>query len=370
MTHRERILAALGFQCPDGLPCHESPWEQTLAAWREQGMAAGMSPADYFGFDLDFMYLDVSPRFEQRVLERKDGMITYEDRFGYTIRKPEGISSTMEFLHHKTTDPEAWGAVKPRFEFSADSTTPARLDDLMYFGHFAPYPTWAEAKMKCDHIYAKNRYLLFMCYGPWEATWRHRGMENLLMDVASDPDWVREMAQTYQGLVLATLQHCLRLGIKPDGVLTADDLGSTYGPLISPKTWRQVFKPTVVLLGEFLRANKIAFWLHCDGNINQLLDDFIDCGVQVLNPLESKAGMDAVELRQRYGQRLAFFGNIAASKMSGVLPELEAELRRKIPLARQGGYIMHSDHSCPPDVSFERYCWIHKTAKRIFDEAD
>lgn len=366
MTHRERIQAALAFERPDRLPCHETPWEQTLAAWRKQGLPEGVSLEDYFGFDLSFMYLDVSPRFEQQVLQREGGMITYEDRFGYTIRKPEGISSTMEFLSHRTTGPEIWQEIKPRFRFSAGPNEPARLDDAMYFGHFAPYPSWAEAQVKYDQLRAQERYMLFMCYGPWEATWRHRGMERLLMDVVLDPDWVHDMAATYQELVIATLRHCLSLGLKPDGLLVADDLGSTFAPLMSPKTWRQVFRPPVMRLGEFLAEHQIAFWLHCDGRIHQLLDDLVDCGVRVLNPLEVKAGMDALELRQRYGQRLAFFGNIAATTMSGPLSELEAELRRKVPLARDGGYILHSDHSCPPEVSFERYCWLHQFAHKVF----
>jgi hypothetical protein len=64
MTHRERIQAALQFERPDHLPCHTSPWEDTLAAWREQGLPENVSVEDHFDFDLSFMHLDVSPRFE------------------------------------------------------------------------------------------------------------------------------------------------------------------------------------------------------------------------------------------------------------------------------------------------------------------
>ncbi len=103
-----------------------------------------------------------------------------------------------------------------------------------------------------------------------------------------------------------------------------------------------------------------------DGKVTTMIDDLIECGVQVLNPVGVTAGLDAVELRRKYGRRLSFYGNIQASKMSGPLPDLEAELRRKIPLARQGGYIMHSDHSCPPEVRLARYCWLHQFAQSLF----
>jgi len=79
--------------------------------------------------------------------------------------------------------------------------------------------------------------------------------------------------------------------------------------------------------------------------------------------------MDAVESRRRCGSHLALFGNIDAMKMSRPRDALEAELRRRVPLARAGGYIMHSHHSCPPEVSFDQYSWMHKSAQRIFEEA-
>lgn len=370
MDSRERVRTALRFERPDRLPANESPWEQTAAAWYDQGIPRSMSLADFFGFDISMMFLDTSPRFEMRVLGCEAGNITYEDRFGYTITKPDGVSATMHFRHHVTTDQEAWDGIKPRFALRNDPDEPARIDDKMYFGHFDPYPTWDEAVAKHHRIRTANRYLLFMFYGPWEATWRHRGMENLLMDVAADPDWVRDMAEVYQSLVIDVLQRCVELGMKPDGVLAADDLGSAHGPLLSPRMWADIFKPQVVRLGEFVRRHGIDFWMHSDGAVGPLIDDFVDAGVQVLNPLEAKAGMDVVELRERYGRRLAFYGNIDATKMAGPQEKIEAELRRKIPIAREGGYIFHSDHSCPPDVTLGRYRWILETARAIFLEEE
>ncbi len=368
MNHRERVKAALNFERPDALPCHESPWEQTLKAWRAEGLPETVTLEDHFGFDLCFMYLDTSPRFEQKVLKRAGGRIVYEDRFGYTIEKEEGVSSTINFLSHRTESREAWGEVKKRFALCADPTEPARIDDAGYFGHFAPYPTWEEALARYRGLCATGRYMLFMLYGPWEATWRHRGMENLLVDTKMEPDLVRDMADTYQDLVLALLRRCLDADLVPDGIFVADDLGMKTGPLISPQSWRNLFMPAVARLGSFVKERGIDFWLHTDGAVASLIDSFLECGVQVLNPLEVRAGMDAVELRERYGRNLAFFGNIDATGMAGPRDLVEEELRRKIPLAREGGYIMHSDHSCPPDVSLERYSWILDRAREIFHE--
>ncbi|HBO45177.1 MAG TPA: hypothetical protein DD670_14870 [Planctomycetaceae bacterium] len=369
MNHHERINAALAFDPPDRLPCAESFWDGTIDQWRREGMPQ-VDPADYFDLDLCHMWLDASPRFEQEIVERRDGMITFRDRFGYTVRKQDGLSASMEFSDHLTTDREAWARIKPRFALSPDPSEPARIDDASYFAHFNPYPTWDEAAAKHRRLRETNRYVLFGAYGPWEATWRHRGLDKLLMDIALEPDWLREMADAYVDLVIAILGRCLELDMKPDGVFLIEDLGSTRSLLFSPASWRATLGPAFGRLGDFLTRNGIHFWMHSCGAIQPIVDDLVERGLNVLNPLQVAAGMDAVELRARYGKRLAFFGNIDVHKMTGPRDVLHEELRRKVPLARQGGFIFHSDHSVPPTVPFDRYCWMLATARELFDSRE
>jgi len=75
--------------------------------------------------------------------------------------------------------------------------------------------------------------------------------------------------------------------------------------------------------------------------------------------------MDVRKLKPRYGDRLAFWGNIDVRKMSGPASECEAEVRDKITMAKQGGgYLYHSDHSIPPEITFDRYRWIMKLVEK------
>ena len=136
--------------------------------------------------------------------------------------------------------------------------------------------------------------MLFQFYGPWEATWRHRGMEKLLMDIALQPDWVQEMGQTYMGLVIDILEYCLGLGMKPDGICMVEDLGSTRSMLFSPASWKNVFKPVYMKLGRFLDAEEIDFWMHSCGAVGPVIDELLDCGLDVLNPLQANAGLDVI----------------------------------------------------------------------------
>ena len=363
MSSRERVKAAINFEPPDRLPCSESIWCDTLALWRRQGMGEDVRPEDYFDFDLCFMSLDCSPRFEQVVVSRDEPWYTYQDRWGYTATKKLGACSSVHFFDHKTTDENTWRANRHRWSLSQDPAEPARIDAVSYFEHFDAYPSWGEARGKYDRLYGSGRYMLFEVYGPWEATWRHCGYEELLMNTALAPDWVGEMARAHVELVIDVLARCLALGISPDGFYMVDDLADNRGTLFSPAMWRRVFKPAVVRLGEFLAGHGIDFWMHCCGNAEAVFGDLIDCGVKVMNPLQASTGLNVVALREKYGDRLAFFGNISVPKMSGPLDELEQEITSKVSLAKRGGYIFHSDHSIPPDVSLERYEWILKTAR-------
>ncbi|RKX74660.1 MAG: hypothetical protein DRP49_05720 [Spirochaetes bacterium] len=369
-TSRERIKAAVNFEPPDQLPCNESPWPDTLELWHSQGLPLNIEPEEYFGWDICSMSLDCSPRFEQKELERNDPWYTYQDRWGYTATKKIGKASSVHFFDHKTDSREKWDSHKHRWSLSDDPDEPARIDSASYFEHFEPYPSWSEVVKKYDNIYSKGRYMLFNVYGPWEANWRHCGYEELLMNTALDPAWVKEMAEYHINLVIRVVQHGLNLGIKPDGLFLIDDLGETRGMLFSPESWRAIFKPSIAKLGDFLAENKIDYWMHSCGNAEDVFPDLIEAGIRVMNPLQATAGLDVVTLRERYGEKLAFYGNISEVKLAGPQDELEEEIKSKVSIAKNGGYIFHSDHSIPPDVSFERYEWALKTAREYFHQTN
>jgi uroporphyrinogen decarboxylase len=358
---RELVRTAIDHERVPRIPFYDSFWDETLAAWRQQGFPAEVAPEEFFGFDLTFMHLDCSPRFPQKIVASDAKGMTFQDRYGYTAYCAHG-APTLHFRDHPTRSREAWEAIRAQWVF--DPAAPeARLDEKSYFKHFTPYPTWETVKARFQEIQGRGRFLLFGNYGPWEAAWRHRGFESLLMDLALDPDWVADMVATHHRVVMATLRHCLQLGIKPDGYFIVDDLASNKGLLFSPDTWRQVFKPRYAELGQFLRDHGITFFIHCCGNPESLLDDLIDCGIQVVQPLQVSAGMDLARLQARYGRALTFFGGISAQAMAGPREALETELRTKLALFPRGGYIYHSDHSVPSDVPYENYRWLVRYVK-------
>ena len=372
MTHREKVKAAISYLTPYRIPVHEDFWEDTLFEWKKQGLPeyvvqypdhkeGSQSITDYFDFDIARIFLDCSPRFEQRIVDRVGEFYTFEDRYGYTAKKSYGKSGSIHFLDNVTRDRDVWERIKHRWVLSDDPDEPARVDDRIYFEHFDPYPSWAEAKKRFDTLYATDSYILCMNYGPWEGTWRHRGLTNLLMDIALDPEWVVDMAKTHMDLSKKIMKKAISGGIVPNGYFMVEDLGSSNGPLISPQMWRDTLKPLVADLGVFLKANSIDFWMHSCGNAEPLFDDLIECGVKVMNPLQVSAGIDIVELKEKYAGKLAFFGNRGSHLLDGPSTQLELEIKRRLEAFRGGGFVFHSDHSVPPTVSLERYRWILDT---------
>lgn len=363
MNGKTRVAGAIRREPIDRIPRYDSFWEDTLTQWRTQGMDADTDPDDFFDWDIRMMHMDASMRQEQKIIEADDECIVYQDRAGYTVRKMIGKSRALEWIDHVTKDKTTWRGLESGFAFDPSDT--ARVDIKSYFGHMDDYPTWDEAKQQYDRVRETGKYIALTVYGPWEGTWRHRGYTELLMDLATDGAWVREMATAQSELVLACLQHCCDLDMKPDALFLVDDLACTRGLLFSPAMWRDIFQPMYRRLGRFLREKEISFWLHCCGNCEALVGDFVECGLEVLQPLQAQAGMDVRTLKDRFGKHLTFWGNIDVTKMSGPAAVCESEIREKITAAKRGGgYMYHSDHSVPPEVSFDRYRWIMELVDR------
>lgn len=362
MTGRERVSAAVEHRRVDRIPTSDSFWEDTLIRWYKEGFPEGVAPERYFNFDIYPMSVDPSPGFKASVLEEDERFTTLRDRFGYVAKKQKGVSRTLEYLSYPATDSEMWRKVSGMFTRASDELATCeetRIDNEGFPFRVSPVPTWDVALKKFKTARVSEYYILAHAYGPHEATWRLRGFTETLVDLALDKEFIREIATTYVSHLIAVLAESLDRGFRFDGFMMIDDVAATRGMLFSPETWRSVYKPLVAEIGSFLRKHGVHFWMHGCGNAEVIYDDLIDCGLQVYNPLEAKSGLNVVELFEKYRGRLAFHGNIDATVMSGTDEEIEEEIRSKVgAVGCDGGYIYHSDHSVPPEVSFDRYRFI------------
>jgi uroporphyrinogen-III decarboxylase len=128
---------------------------------------------------------------------------------------------------------------------------------------------------------------------------------------------------------------------------------------MSPSYWRRYFKPWVARMTEVAHAAGLPVIYHGCGNVKAIFADYIEMGVDAYNPLEAKAGMDVLELRRLYGQRMGFCGNSDIQVWeTGDRDAIRGEVLRKLNAAKGGGYIFQSDHSVSSAVSGHTYDYI------------
>jgi uroporphyrinogen decarboxylase len=186
-----------------------------------------------------------------------------------------------------------------------------------------------------------------------------RGMEQFMMDLALEPDYCRALMEILAEIYVAVYTRALKeVGPYVQIVEAQDDLGAQLQPLISPKTWREIMKPSQKYIFDAIHQAaphaKIIF--HTDGNVHPLIPDLIECGVDVLNPIQPSARlMDSFKLKQEFGDRLGFHG---AMDVQTVLNRDEAFVREDVrtrirALAPGGGFILapcnHIQHDIPPE---------------------
>ena len=377
MTGKQRVIRMLTGREADRVPRYDSFWEDTLISFREDGLddmvpqknrvisfddtqrMIGNPMNDWFGFDIDMLYLDNSMRWPVSVDSEDHENMLITDRCGYQVRKIKHKSRTLELLWHAAPDRDAWQKVKGRFVL--DPKDASRIDSTSFFLRHGDDISWDDASVLYKSFRMRENFILLNGYGPFEAVWRYHGYDQSLMDTALDPALMTEMFAAVTDLTIEVLSYALDQGIRPDGYWMIEDLGSTRSTLMSPESYRQLIWPFHKKLGDFLHDNNMYFFIHSCGYVESLIPSFIDAGIDVIQPLQANTGMDVTHLKKEYGNRITFWGNIDERMLSGGADSIEKEIRRKIPQAMEGGgYIYHSDHSIPPTVSLKDYLFLIK----------
>jgi uroporphyrinogen decarboxylase len=189
----------------------------------------------------------------------------------------------------------------------------------------------------------------------FEMAWHMTGMEKFMVDMSAGEEYIGALLDKVLEYSVGVGRELVALGV--DGVWTGDDFGAQNGMLISPRTWRRIFKPRMAeLWQEIKRANPdVMIMYHSDGAVAPILDDLIEIGLQVFNPVQPNVpGHDPEELKTRFGDRLSFWGAIDQQQLLpfGAPEEIEAEVKAKISvLGRGGGYMCSPAHIVQADTS-------------------
>ena len=361
LSHRERVLAVINHEAPDRLPVDFGGSPATginLLAYQRLKQHLGLPGPVRVQNERSILALP-----DEAVLELFDVDLrlvlayTAEDSCNRGLFDEAALARGAEYT-------DVWGVVRRRpphghyyvvrAPFEKEDLTIADLD-----AHPWPPPAQADAaglKREAERLRRETDCALlahipgrlfslgqFMC-----------GFENWLLQLKINPEFCEALLDRGLEIQLAMAQTMLKaVGDSVDILYLADDYGMQTGPLISPELFRCIFKPRMARLIQFLKARssaRIAF--HSCGSVYALIPDFIEVGVEILNPIQvSAADMDTGRLRREFGRRLAFWGAVDSHQVLplGTPAQVRAEVARRVQDLGPG-YIPYSVHNLQAEV--------------------
>jgi len=192
-----------------------------------------------------------------------------------------------------------------------------------------------------------------------------RGFENFFIDLATNEKLVCAIVEKLLKFHLIYAQKTFEsAGDIIDIFMLGDDFGTETGPLISPGYFRKFFKNPLKQLIELGHKYDVKVMLHSCGGIKEFIPDFIEIGLDILNPVQpGAAGMAPDELKKEFGKDLCFHGAIDVQKVLpfGSPDEVREEVKEKIAiLGKKGGFILAPSHNLQPDVSPENIAAMYE----------
>jgi uroporphyrinogen decarboxylase len=266
----------------------------------------------------------------------------YTDEWGIGWRKPKRGGFYYDMYQHPLA-----GAVSLR-EMQAH-----RFPDPHDPGRFATLRSQAEAAAGKG----KAVVLAGPCAGVVEVYAWMRGYEGFYVDLAANKSLVAAMVDRLVEFKCAFWERALReLDGLVDVVVEADDLAGQQSLLLSPKTYRELILPRHRQLFQFIKAQApVKVFFHSCGAVRPLIPDFLDAGVDILNPVQiSAVGMDLTALKQEFGRDLVFWGGGVDTQRvlgTGTAEEIRQDVKQNIEaLAPGGGFVFAAVHDIQPNV--------------------
>ena len=348
LTSKERFKRMFEHKEADRIPIIDSPWASTSERWRKEGMPANADYVEFFGLDSVFgIGVDNSPRFEEKVIEETDEYKIYTTPWGVTLKNWKHMASTPQFLDFTITDPESWKKAKERIRPEKD-----RID-------------WETLKKGYKKALRKHSWINAGLWFGFDIThsWMV-GTERMLIALVENPDWCMDMFDYLLDVDLKLLDMVWDAGYRFDSVRWPDDMGYKNNQFFSLDMYRNLLKPFHKKAIEWAHHKGVKTHLHSCGDINPFVPELIEIGLDALNPLEVKAGMDPIALKKKYGDKLVLHGGINAVLWDKT-EEIKSEIERVVPVMKEnGGYIFSSDHSVPSSVSLNDFNEIVALAKK------
>ncbi len=287
--------------------------------------------------------------FPEEALEETDDYVIRRDSLGRRTKLIKGVATLALPLDYPVRTMDDWLALKPWFEFSE-----AR------FG--------ADWEAVCRRHLAEGRALQASIPGGFDLPRQLMGEEGVCVAFYEQPELIHDILDTVGATAEKVLDRVSQR-VTVDLLFVHEDMAGKSGVLAGPLQIREFIKPYYRRVWDLLcdRGTRL-FDQDSDGNMASVIEAFLDAGVNCMHPMEPAAGMDIVTVRERYGNRLAFYGGIDKHVIRRTQAEITAELEYKIPpLVRSGGCVLGLDHRIPNGTPLANYRFYIAKAWEILE---
>ena len=364
MTSRERVLTTIGHEEPDRVPLVIGVSNATgikMKPYRGIKALTGIEAPDEYLYDW--------PELGTALVDEATLQRLHSDVRGVLDLEPESVRKRNREREPHTDFIDSWGS--GQFEIEPGEWFPGvhPLADARSSKELESYSNWpdmddpsrvAHVREEARRLAEDNQYailatpwLLF----PFERAYAMQGMETFLLNMAMDADFARELMERIAVFCKQLMAHFLaELGENVDIIKIGDDLGTQESLMISPKMYREILKPIHADFISFIKERtKAKVLFHSDGDVAPLIDDFVEIGVDILNPIQTSAGTmsNLPELKKRHGENIVFCGGIDSHRILpfGTPADVREEVKRVIDiLGPGGGFMVGAVHTVMNDV--------------------
>lgn len=372
LTPRERVIKALNHTEPDRVPIdlggthcstiHIEPYERVLCQLgikpnpptvirRVSQTVNEVHPAVISRFGIDCIGIMPGGPIRSQAQDLPDG--TWVDEFGVHRKKPKDcknydmVKSPLDMANIGLQDIESYRWPDPN--------DPGYTQSL---------------KERAEHLHSNTDLAItgYLLYNIIHLAQYLRGFQNWFMDFVLNPEVCARLHEMCADLGIEIANRFLdEVGHRCQIIMFADDVAGQDGLMISPDAFRRYIKPQWKRIFDAIRRKTQAkLCLHCCGNILAIMDDIVEIGVEVINPVQvSHPDMNTKNLKKRYGDHLTFWGAIDTQHVmpKGTVKDVEDEVKRRIDdLAPNGGFILSAVHSIQPDVPTENIFALYDMA--------
>ena len=360
LTHRERFNRLFCGQPVDRAPfidvMGKCNFPSCITRWKSEGLDQNADNArirEMMGFDYERGYfLEVKtlfwPEFDIEFIRREGDKTFYRNKWGGLEIQKDGSEVMPITLEGPVKDRRTWDSVKERLCGDVTARLPADIDAIC-----------AEAGQSGLPVYTGD-----LPAGFFGAPREICGFENLALMFYEDPELLSEILDTLCDLWISLYLE-LQKRVTLDYIFVWEDMCNKNGPLISPASFREFLLPRYKRLTSVLReAGCKNFFVDSDGDDRPLVPLWLEGGVNIVFPWESRYGLDVIEVRKAY-PTMGMIGGINKHALEYTYSDIDAELK-KVPYMLENGYFIPGcDHGVTNQVPWSNYCYFYEKLREL-----